>query len=187
MAALVLNPGYWLLASLAAAVLAAAGLVRKRKRAGALDRNSWAAAMHLHAGVLVGGMAIGHLVAVAVKQSKWSLSGSPPVLYLIGAALLAPSLALIWQAVKLLRAGDSGQCRIIAPNIWQIATLLALGPANLALAVPALLNIAYAYHTGEAVGRVLVWSLAVFSLVLLIGFLIFVSSGRSFMELLRLA
>jgi hypothetical protein len=178
----VLNPGQWLLYSLGTAVVAAAILLKCRHRAGRLDRETWAAAMHLHAGLLVGGMATGHLVAVTVKLLRWGVAGSVPLLYLIGVALLAPSAMLVVHARRLLARPEARPRQTIVLNLWQILTLVALGISNLPLAVPALLNIAYAYHTRPVTGRALAGLLLVFSVALLAGFVVFLRSGQTFMQ-----
>jgi hypothetical protein len=180
--AAIVNEGAWLAASMVLAfTVVALLLMHGRARALPARRRVWLA-MNGLAGVTIGTMAFGHLLAVTTKLMLGTLAGSIAVFYAIGIALAAPSWALIFHLRQLL-AGDQQDRqdrRAIVLNAWLAATLLGLGLHNVPLAATAILNVAYGLHSRKAVG----WSLASLALVvnvsLFIGSLVFWASGQTF-------
>jgi hypothetical protein len=180
--AAIVNEGQWLAASMVLAfTVVALLLMLGRARTLPARRRVWIA-MNVLAGVTIGTMAFGHLLAVTTKLLLGTLTGSIAVFYAIGIALAVPSWALILH-VRHLPGGDQQDQqdrRAIVLNAWLAATLLALGLHNLPLAATAILNVAYGLHSRRVVG----WSLASLALVvnvsLFIGSLVFWASGQTF-------
>ena len=175
--AFIIDESKWLTVSLSLALLAVALLLWRSPDTPARRRTL--AAMSLFFGVTIGTMALGHLLAVTTKLLLGTLEGNAAVFYLIGGALAAPSWLLIAQAARVVASDDHGRATL-ALNGWLALTLLALGPQNLPLAVPGLLNIGYQLHSRRAVGWAIVGTAAVLNIGLLIGSAIFFASGQSF-------
>jgi hypothetical protein len=127
-------------------------------------------------------MAFGHLLAVTIQLTIGSLRGSVLLVYAIGVVLAIPSWLLIVLAARRPRAGDA-LLRLSAPlNAWLCLSLLAMGFHNLPLAIPALLNIAYRFHSRRVAGVLVIAAGALVYVFLLVGSLVFLASGRTFEE-----
>ena len=177
--AAIINEGQWLTMSLSLAVAMAGTLVFSHRKAAIPARRLTLAAMNLFAGVTVGTMAFGHLLAVSTKLLMGTLDGSPTAFYLIGIALAIPSWWLIvhaWSAGTL----DNQDGRTLKLNAWLAASLLALGLHNLPLAAPALLNVGYVLNTRRVVGWLLVGASVIVNVGLFVGSVVFWLSGQSF-------
>ena len=182
LAAAIVNEGQWLSASMVLAfVVVLALLFHVRRTTLPARRRVWMA-MNVFAGVTIGTMAFGHLLAVTTKLWLGTLAGSVAAFYAIGIALAAPSWSLIAHSRHLLADGlyDAQDRRALMLNGWLAATLLLLGLHNLPLAATSILNLAYGVHSRRMVG----WSLASLAVVinvgLFIGSLVFWASGRTF-------
>jgi len=180
--ALILQESNWLPLSM---VLAAciAMLARLRTMRPNATRSELARMLNLFYGSLIGIMAIGHLSAVSIKLANGTLRGSVPVLYTIGLALFIPAWWLVFTSLRDL---DRYHRSIIGLNAALGVSLLAIGVANIPLAVPAFLNIAYQRHTTPSVGlRLVRFTLLLYS-ALFVGGAIFLASGKSFEEFGRM-
>jgi len=180
---IILDEGKWLPASMGLAVLAAGLFLWRYRARGFSDPRLVAGAMSLFAGVMIGNMAFGHLLAISIKLLRGDLAGSVPLLYLIGLGLAAPSAWLVWRSLDLpLAAHEEGRAdkRLVGANAWLAATLLLMGLHNLPLALPALCNVAHQYHLGRKTGWVIVGVAALLNGGLFVGALIFMASGQSF-------
>lgn len=180
LAALIVDEGKWLPASLGLAVLAVTILLARHLGSEVPTRRRVAAAMNLFFGVTIGTMASGHLLAVTTKLALGTLHGSTPAFYAIGVALAVPSWWLTFHARRVLASDDDRVRATLALNAWLGVTLLALGVHNLPLAAPAFFNIGYALHARRAVGWALVGLAVVVDTGLFIGSLVFLASGQSF-------
>jgi hypothetical protein len=177
----ILDESRWLTASMTLALAATAAFAVRRRRTGAAaPRRLVLAAMTLFFGLTVGTMAFGHLLAVSVKLAMGTLGGSIPALYAIGAALATPSLLLVRHARRLPDADEQRRTTTMALNAWLSLTLLALGPQNLPLAAPGLLNIGYVLHSRPVLGWALAALAVLVNLGLLAGSLVFLASGQTF-------
>ena len=180
-AAAIVDESRWLTASLALAVVTAAGFVAYQRRRGrAIPRTLVLATLTLFFGVTIGTMAFGHLLAVSVKLFSGTLVGSAAAFYGIGLVLAVPASLLVRNAIRLPGTDAHQHTRTTVLNGWLALTLLALGPHNFPLAMPGLLNIAYALHTRPAVGWSVVALAALVNAGLFIGSLVFLASGQSF-------
>lgn len=177
--AFIVNESKWLTVSLALALLAVIVLLVRERRPTVPARRKTLAAMNLFFGVTIGTMAFGHLLAVTTKLAIGTLDGSVALFYLIGVMIAAPAWSLIAHTRRVLRSPEHGRATL-ALNGWLAVTLLALGPQNLPLAAPGLLNIGYQLHTRRAVGWAILGAATVVNVGLLIGSAIFFASGQSF-------
>jgi hypothetical protein len=177
--ALIVDESKWLTASMGFALLAVTIMLYWHRHSGLPARRRVLAAMNLFFAVTIGTMAFGHLLAVTTKLAMGTLEGSFAVFYLIGIALAVPSWWLINHTRALLASGDHGLAMMVL-TVWLAITLLALGVHNLPLAAPAFLNIGYNLHSRRVVGWAIVGLAIVINVGLLIGSLIFLTSGRSF-------
>ncbi len=177
---LVLDESKWLFASMLFAAILVVVLVARQAGERRSRRRLVLWAMNMFYGCLIGTMALGHLVAVTIKASQGTLSGSAWPLYLLGLGLAIPSWWLVSRAGR--SPKDDGLGRTGAPvlNIWLGLSLLALGLHNWVLAAPAGLNVAYQYHTRRRVGWLIMAVATVGYLGLFIGSLVFLASGQSF-------
>ena len=175
----ILDEGRWLAVSLIAAMIGVTILLSRRRHEPLQARRRILAAMSLGAGLTIGTMAFGHLLAVTVKLLAGTLAGPAPWLYMIGFMLAVPSWWLILHAPRIGASPDHDR-RTLILNAGVAASLLLLGPHNLPLAVPAMLNVAYVLHTGRVVGWLLVGSTVVVNAGLLAGAVVFWMSGQSF-------
>lgn len=183
--AIVLDESKWLATAMLLSILAVAVQAGRRFRRGP-SRNSWSSrvrwqsALLLFYGCMIGIMGSGHLLAVTVKVFQRTLEGSVWLLYPLGLALAVPAWWLAACAGRLQQDEERVGRRAVALNAWLGVSLLAFGPHNGPLALPAALNIAYHYHSRRAVGWTLVTVSGAAYLALFIGSLIFLASGQSF-------
>jgi hypothetical protein len=177
--ALIVDESKWLTASLGVALLAVA-FMTIRNRATVPGRQLALASMSLFFAFTVGTMAFGHLLAVSVKLALGTLEGSIAKFYLIGVALAAPSWWLVAHTPRLLTADAPSKRMLLRLNAWVVATLMVLGLANLPLAAPGLITIAYAMQPGRVAGWVLGSLFVAINLALFVGSLVFLASGQSF-------
>jgi hypothetical protein len=138
--------------------------------------------MNLFFGVMIGIMALGHLLAVTTKFASGTLEGSASLLYVIGCALAVPSWWLIHRTRVQLASGDDHARATLGLNAWLTVTLLVMGLHNLPLAASGFLNIGYHLHSRRAVGWAIVGIAVVVNVALFIGSVIFMTSGQSFEE-----
>lgn len=175
LAALIVGEGNWL--PLAMAIALAAATAQWIRRSRLTRRERIMGVMNLFVGVTLLVMGVGHLLAVTTKLWQGTLNGSPALLYAIGAAIVVPS-ALI---------AGTGHRPAAAFNGWMAATLVLLGPINIPLAIPPLLNLAYSRHARARTGVAIVVVFVLVNLGLLAGGLVFLLSGaRTFEEFQRM-
>ena len=181
LAALFVDEGKWLTASMSLAA-AGVGLLSLRHRGSAVPvRHRIMAALNLNAGVTVGSMACGHLLAVATKLALGTLrEGSLLIFFAIGISLLIPSWMVTRHTRVLLARNHEGRPTTVLLNAWLAFTLLMLGLHNLPLAAPALFTIAYCVHSGRVMGWVIVSTAVTFNVGLFAASLAFLASGQSF-------
>ena len=178
--ALIVDESKWLTALMAVALLAAAALVIRQRRSALSVRRRVLAAMNLFFGVMIGGMAFGHLLAVTVKLATGTLVGPILLFYLIGLLLAAPSWWLIAHTRRLLVPDEQPGPATLALNGAVAVALLGPGPQNLPLAAPAFFNIGYQLHSRRAVGWAIISLAVVANVALFVGSLVFLISGQSF-------
>jgi hypothetical protein len=176
--ALLIDESKWLPLSMCVAGLTVARLLYRQRRS-LSESATVLAAMSLFFGATIGTMAFGHLVAVTIKSSLGTLEGSLAMLYPIGVALAIPSWWLAYHAPTVASSPAAAQ-RAVTLNAWLGGTLLVLGIHNLPLAVPAMLNIGYAWHSRRVVGHALVAVAILLNAGLFVGGLIFMASGQTF-------
>lgn len=179
---MILNEGNWLPVSMGLALLATSVLWCRSKRRGAGNRHLPAAALGLFAGVMIGVMAFGHFLAVTVKLLRGDLTGSIPLLYLIGMMLAVPAGWLVRRSVDHAIAEQQMNRLLVAPNAWLAATLLLMGQHNLPLALPALCGVAYQFQQGRVMGRVIIGFAVLTGAGLFVASLVFMASGQTFEE-----
>jgi hypothetical protein len=168
-AAFIIGEGNWLPMAMAISFATTALLWRR----GALTlRARVLEAMNRFVGVTLLVMGIGHLLAVTTKLLQGTLQGSSTLLYLIGAAIVVPAAFLV-------RRAHAGAATV---NGWMAATLVVLGLINIPLAIPALLNIAYARHSRPRAGQVIVSAWLLVNAGLFAGGMLFMLSGASTFE-----
>jgi hypothetical protein len=172
LAALIVGEGNWLPLAMFIALAFVSVDWRGQSRSAARDRVM--TAMNRFVGVTLLVMGIGHLLAVTTKAAQGSLNGSLGLLYVIGVAIVIPSVWIIVTA---------HQARAATANGWLAATLVVLGLINIPLAIPALLNIAYSMHVRARTGSVIVGAFLVVNAALFFGGMLFLLSGaRTFEE-----
>lgn len=176
--ALIVDEGKWLTASMALALLTVGVLAARRTFRALPSKRRIGIAMNLFFAVTIGTMAFGHLLAVTTKLVSGTLRGSPSLLYAIGIVLAVPSWSLIAHTRRMLRE-DAGR-RTLVLNAVVAASLLVLGLPNLALALPAFLNMAYLATSRRSVAWAVAGAAAVLQLALFVGSLAFLASGQSF-------
>jgi hypothetical protein len=176
----IVDESKWLTASMTLALAATTMLVVRERRRGAASHRLVLAAMTLFFGVTIGTMALGHLLAVSVKLAMGTLVGSAVAFFAIGVALALPSWLLVRHAHRLSRTDERYRSATIALHVWLVLTLLALGPHNLPLAMPGLLNIGYVLHSRAALGWTIAALAVLVNAVLFVGSLVFLASGQSF-------
>jgi hypothetical protein len=184
LAALIVDEGKWLTASLALAAAAVGYLLMRRRGSATPVRLRTLAAMNLAGGVTIAAMAFGHLLAVATKLALGTLrEGSRAGFVAIGVALLVPAGLVVRHTRALLDDGGSSRTATPLLNAWLAATLLVLGLHNLPLAAPALLTIAYRARPDGRLGGAIVGLYLVVMLGLFAASLVFLASGQSFEQL----
>ena len=171
-AAFIIGEGNWLPIAMAVALATAAAQWMRHSRYAVRDRVM--EAMNLFVGMTLVVMGTGHLLAVTVKLLQGTLSGSPALLYVIGAAIMIPSTLIVFAAGRTTAAAFNGVMAV---------TLVALGLINIPLAIPPLLNIAYGRHTRPRTGVAIVVTFGIVNLLLFTGGMLFLLSGaRTFEE-----
>lgn len=180
--ALVVDESKWLTVSMALALAAVAVLAHRHRRSTLPARPRTLAAMNLFFGVTIGTMAVGHLLAVTVKLANGTLEGPPPLFYFIGIAVGLPSWWVAFHTRALLRPGEDHGRATVGLNAWLAATLVLMGPHNLPLAAPGLLNVAYHLHARRLVGLAILGASILVNAGLFVGSMVFFASGRSFEE-----
>jgi len=179
---LLVDESKWIFPALVVALALAGRLFVRARRAGEPQRLTILRTMSLFAGCLIGILGAGHVLAVSIKLSQGTLDGSLALLYLLGAALLLPSSWLALHVARHDLSEPDAARRTLQLNAALGLVLLALGPANAPLALPALLNVGYQLHRRRAVGWTLVSLSALAALALLVGSFAFLASGESFEE-----
>lgn len=179
--ALIVDEGKWLTFSMGLAAVGVAVLAYRYRRSTLPVPQRIMAAMNLAAGITIGTMASGHLLAVATKLVIGTLrEGSLGVFAAIGVSLLVPSVMVIIHTQDLLNAEDRRRQPTVLRNAWLAGTLLGLGLHNLPLAMPSLFNIAYRMNSNRIVG----WAIVGMALTIQVGLfaasLAFLASGQSF-------
>jgi len=177
---LVLDESKWLFASMLLSIIAVVVVLRGRRGSGLPQRIEILRAMNLFYGCVIGMMSFGHLLAVTVKAAQGALDGSPWMLYPLGLSLAIPAWWLAFRVERYTTEEDRYGKRTVALNGWLGVCLLGLGLHNLPLAAPAVLNIAYQFHTRRAVGWTIVTVAIAANLALFVGSLVFLASGQSF-------
>ena len=177
----VLHEANWMPVAMALAGLAVVGRVRATSHSS--SPVGTLGAMCLFYGVMLGIMSAGHLLAVSLSAARGTLEGSPWFLYPLGILLTIPAWWLAATSGRL-RNLDEGPAltRVVGLNGWLGVGLLSLGLHNWPLAAPSVLNIAYRYHRRRAAGHVIVAVVSVGYLVLLVGSVVFMTSGQTFEE-----
>ena len=172
LAAFITGEGNWLPLAMALALAAViATWPRQRDR---IARDRVLTAMNLFVGTMLAVMGLGHLLAVTIKLGQATLEGSPLLLYPIGIAIVIPATLIVLRST---RANAMGL------NAWMAVTLVVLGLINVPLAIPALLNLAYARHTRPVTGSLIVAAFVLVNLGLFAGGTMFMLSGaRTFEE-----
>lgn len=181
LAALIVDEGKWLTASMSLAGVGVALLGLRYRGSTVPVRDRIMAAMNLSAGVTIGSMAFGHLLAVATKLALGTLrDGSLLIFFAIGISLLIPSWMVIRHTRVLLAGSYEGRPTTVLLNTWLAISLLTLGLHNLPLAAPALFTIAYRVHSGRLVGWAIVSMAVAFNIGLFAASVVFLASGQSF-------
>ena len=183
----VLDESKWLTSALVSAgVIVAVSWPRQRRRGLSTRLNVLWAGSLLY-GSMIGVMAFGHLLAVSLHAGRGTLEGSLPLLLLLGAVLWLPAWWLVLHIGSYVQDASRFGRRIVALHVAIAAALLALGPHNFPLALPAFLNVGYLFHTRRRVGWTLVGISVAFHVALLIGSFLFFFSGQTFEELQGIA
>lgn len=177
----IIDESKWLTVSMGLALIAAGGLLYST-RASVPSRRRVLGAMNLFFGVMIGTMALGHLLAVTTKLVLGTLEGSLPLFYAIGIALAVPSWWLIHHARGIATPAESDERRTLVLNVWLAATLLALGFQNIPLAAPAIFNVGYQMSPRRRLGWAIVGAAVLVNVGLFVGSLVFFASGQSFEE-----
>jgi hypothetical protein len=181
LAALIVDEGNWLTVSMSVAGVGV-GLLSLRLRGSAVPvRHRIMAAMNLSAGVTIGSMACGHLLAVATKLALGTLrEGSLLIFFAIGISLLIPAWMVTQHTRVLLVGNHEARPSTVVLNAWLAITLLMLGLHNLPLAAPALFTIAYRVHSGGLMGWAIVSLAVMVNVGLFAASVLFLASGQSF-------
>jgi hypothetical protein len=148
MIAALLSPATWMQAGFALAVVTVALTIRRQLRDGAARRAIVLAAMHRFYGCVIGAMATGHIVAVALKMGLGTLPDTTSPLALpLGVAMAVPAW---WLAIAAPRFGAGTPTSLVLNGVLAVL-FLALG-TSAPLAIPAVLNLVYQRHARRAVG-----------------------------------
>ena len=176
--ALIVDEGKWLTASMALAFLTVGVLAARRTFRALPPRRRIAIAMNLFFAITIGTMAFGHLLAVTTKLVSGTLRGSPPLLYAIGVVLATPSWLLIAHTRRMFH--EEARRRTLVLNGLVAASLIGLGLPNIALALPAFLNMAYLASSRRSIAWTAAVAAVVLHVALFIGSVVFLTSGQSF-------
>jgi hypothetical protein len=178
--ALIVDEGKWFPAAIGTAALSVAILLWRQRARNLPVRVRVLASMNLAAGVTIGTMAFGHLLAVLTKLAVGTLrEGSLPIFLGIGFVLALPSWLVVRHTGRIV-AMDAVRSRTVVLNSWLAASLVVLGPPNLPLTVQALLTIAYDRHSRPAVGWVIAGVSVLWNAGLFVAAVLFMLSGQSF-------
>ncbi len=181
LAALIVDESKWLTLSMSMAGIVTAVLILRHRGATLPVRQRIMAAMNLFAGVTIGTMACGHLLAVTIKLVSGTLrEGSVPIFLAIGIGLSTPAWMVTRHTRAMLGANEENRRTTVLLNAWLAITLLALGLHNLPLAAPALFCIAYRLYSRGLAGWAIVGIAVVFSVSLFAASLVFLASGQTF-------
>jgi hypothetical protein len=179
--ALVVDESKWLTLSMSAAAIGVLWLLIAHRDSPLPLRRRMLACLNLSAGIIVGSMAAGHLLAVATKLAFGTLrEGSLAIFVAIGVVLLVPAWLVTRHTAVVLRDHEPSQASTLGLNAWLAVTLLAFGLHNLPLAAPALFTMAYRVYSRGLVGWAIVGAAAVFNTALFGASLVFLASGQSF-------
>lgn len=176
------NESRWLAAAMLVAALCAVRVFLRLQRGRPRER-ALHAALNVLYGVMMGIMGTGHVLGVALYQMEGKLSSPAWLLYPLGVALAVPGWILGARGSHWLRereADDRGGRLALLANAWLALFLLALGPHNLPLALPGLLNVAFELTSRRRLGWLLLASGITTQAVLFVGSLVFFASGQSF-------
>lgn len=178
---LVVDEGKWLTLSMGLALVVAALLVLRLRGSMLVLTRRIMAAMNLVAGVTIGTMAGGHLLAVGTKLELGTLrDGSLLIFIAIGVVLLVPSLMVVGHTRALLLDPEPAARTTILLNGWLAISLLVLGLHNVPLAAQAMINMAYRSQSGRVTGWIIVAIAIAFNVALFAASLVFMASGQSF-------
>ncbi len=177
---LALNESKWLTTAMLLALLAVSAMLFRQRRQSLALRAQILAAMNLYFGIMIGVMALGHLLGVTIKLTQGTLKGSWWLLYALGLVLAVPAWWLAIRAVQFSKETERGTKERIALNVWLGLSLLGLGLHNLPLTAPVAWNLAYQFHSKRAVGWAIVSVAIIAMLALFTGSLLFFISGQSF-------
>lgn len=178
--ALALDEGKWLSAAMLLSLIAVLALITRQRRQRLPRRLQLIAALNLYFGGMIGIMSLGHLLAVTIKLFQGALNGSLLLLYPLGLVLAVPAGWLAFEAGRLAVVNEQQRKKMAVLNLCLGISLLAFGIHNWPLAAPAAWNIAYLFHSQEAVGRAIVTVAIIATLALFAGSLVFFVSGQSF-------
>jgi hypothetical protein len=176
----IIDEGKWLPLSMGLACFCALVILLRHRKSPIASRRLVMAVMNLFVGVTLLIMSFGHLLAVTTKLSLGSLQGSALKFYLIGIALIVPSLCVVLHTRRILAPDVDHGSKTLMLNGWLAATLIVLGIHNLPLAAGALINIGYQLNTRRFVGWAIVSVAMLLNLALFFGAMIFMLSGQSF-------
>lgn len=177
---LALDESKWVFAAMVVALGTVAARLRGRRRRALAPRLSVLWAMNLFHGVLIGVLALGHLLAVGLRAADGSLAGSLVPLLLLGVLLAVPSWWLVLAIDRYVDEPARFRRRLVTLDLALGVALLALGLHNAPLAAPAFLCAAHAVHTRRAVGWTIVGLTVALQLLLFAGSIVFLASGQSF-------
>jgi hypothetical protein len=180
LARFIVGEGNWLPLAMGGAFLAAGLNWFAERPAGIPTRRRILAVMNQFTGVMLLVMGIGHLLAVTTKFAQGTLTGTWLLLFVIGIAIVVPAGFLVRHTRAILAAQDVRAT--VKLNAWMVITLAVLGVVNLPLAVPALCNIGYALHRRRWAGLAILTVMAIATVGLFVGGLIFMASGQTFEE-----
>jgi hypothetical protein len=148
---ILLDPSPWFRAAFIVALGAALALAHNRSRL-PTTRGFVMAAMNRTYGCLIGVVALGHVVALAIKMGAGTLSPSTSAFAIpLGFAFGVPAW---WLAIAARRFGEGTRTSLVL-NLSVAAVFVAL-VTSAPLAIPAVLNVVYQRHSRPAVGAVAV-------------------------------
>ena len=173
-----LDESKWLTVAMGAAFLTVSLLLLRHRRTNPTPEARTLAALTVMFAVTISVMAFGHLLAISIKLATGTLRGSVPVVYAIGVVLAVPSWWLLVHAVRTFDRIRNRGTLILNGSL--AVTLVALGPANLPLAIPGVLNVLHQLNTRRRVGWVITGATVTLTAALFVGSLIFWASGQTF-------
>ncbi|MGD9487156.1 MAG: hypothetical protein AB7W47_04000 [Calditrichaceae bacterium] len=177
---IIIDESKWLTASMSLAFFISVYLLYSSRFTNQRLKTRILAAMNMFFAVTIGMMAFGHILAVSAKLIVGTLLGSVVLFYVIGVVLALPSWFLAHHTWDRFMSRKGFNHKLIIFNTWLGITLLALGIHNLPLAIPAILNIGYYFHSRRITGWIIISLAIIVNLGLYIGSLVFLASGQSF-------